>query len=134
LDFFLQPVSVLVNAMGINVDIISGATVIIQRNSDYIIFNAYWECIGIFSILIYSIIFFSFLIKTRIKNKVKAYIFVLGAFGTFLMNQLRIFLILYYYYSFGAQSNIFHSIIGELLFFTWILILIIITSYYIESN
>ena len=67
-------------------------------------------------------------------KRVKTYIFVLGALGTILMNLLRIFLILFYYYYFGAQSNIFHSFIGEVLFFSWILILIIITYYYIESR
>ena len=50
---------------------------------------------------------------------------IIGAVGTFFINVIRIFLIIYYGAFINVNLRLFHETIGEVLFIIWIVIFIL---------
>ena len=80
-----------------------------------------WACAGVHSLLLYILIILVFFKKTEISSFRKLTYFVIGLFGTYFVNVLRICSILLIMLNYGQQAGMtFHDNYGELFFFTWI--------------
>jgi thaumarchaeosortase len=99
-----------------------GLRVIGAGGSDFSVIVS-WSCAGIHSLFIYSFLILLFLRGTSISLKRKTGYVLVGAFGTFFVNVLRIVAIL----TAGLGGGIdvaarFHEFYGEFFFIAWVLI------------
>jgi thaumarchaeosortase len=84
-----------------------------------------WPCAGIQSLFIYSFLILLFLRGNNISLRKRIVYFVVGAFGTLLINIIRIVTILIAGLSGGGDiATRFHEFYGEFFFIAWILIYI----------
>ncbi len=80
-----------------------------------------WACAGVFSLLLYVLIIFIFFRRTKISGFRKLLYFIIGLFGTFFANVLRIYAIIMINLQSGRDAGIqFHNTYGELFGFGWI--------------
>jgi len=88
-----------------------------------------YECIGVFSALVFSIILVIVLIEDHSSLKVKLLASVVGVLGTFALNILRITFILLTDYFYGAEAGAnVHYIVGYALFSAWLVFFLYIYS------
>jgi len=92
-------------------------------SGDKLPYGAYvgWPCAGVHSLLLYVLIILVFFKRSEISGVRKVTYFIIGAFGTYFVNVLRIYGILITGLNYGdAAATVFHNTYGELFFFTWI--------------
>jgi len=83
----------------------------------------YWPCAGLHSLFIYTFVILLFIKDIKISPKTKLAYFLIGAFGTFIVNTLRISSICIIGINAGANAaQMFHTYYGELFFIGWILV------------
>jgi len=86
-----------------------------------------WACAGSQSIFLYALIMAVFLKKTSISAFRKLSFFIVGLFGTFFVNVLRIFSIIVIMIQQGNEAGmVFHNTYGELFSFVWIFLFILL--------
>jgi len=93
----------------------------IRGTTGYMNLLMYWPCVGILSMLIYSLIIIILMVKLEAPLKRKIMYAAVGAVGTFITNVLRIFMITYYVAYISVDIKIFHENIGEILFLVWVI-------------
>jgi len=93
----------------------------IRGTTGYMNLLMYWPCVGILSMLIYSLIIIILMVKLQAPFKRKIIYAGVGAVGTFITNILRIFMITYYVAYISVDIKIFHENIGEILFLVWVI-------------
>ena len=80
-----------------------------------------WACAGVHSLLLYVLIMFVFFKKTSISAFRKLLYFIIGLFGTFFVNVLRVYSIIIIMLQSGNDAGMnFHNTYGELYSFVWI--------------
>jgi thaumarchaeosortase len=85
--------------------------------------TVYWPCAGIQSLVIYSLVILLFLRGVNISFQKKIAYVLVGAFGTFFVNILRIVAIFMAGLSGGSGvAARFHEFYGEFFFIAWMLI------------
>ena len=85
-----------------------------------------WACAGVQSLLLYIVIIFVFFKKAEISSFRKLSYFVIGLFGTFFVNVLRVTSILLIMLNSGkAAGEAFHNTYGEMYSVIWILLFIL---------
>jgi exosortase/archaeosortase family protein len=86
-----------------------------------------WPCAGVHSMFLYILIMLVFFKRSEISGFRKLTYFVVGAIGTYFVNILRIFTYLFIYLNYDkATADLFHNSYGELYFFAWILLFILL--------
>jgi thaumarchaeosortase len=86
-----------------------------------------WACAGVYSLVLYVLIILVFFRRTNISGFRKLLYFVIGLFGTFFVNVLRIYAIIFMNLNYGKDAGmVFHNTYGELFGFTWIFAFIIL--------
>lgn len=100
----------------------------IRGTTGYMNLLMYWPCVGILSMLIYSLIIIILMVKLEATLKRKIIYAAVGAVGTFFTNILRIFSITYYVAYISVDIKIFHENIGEVLFLFWIIAFLMIVT------
>lgn len=86
-----------------------------------------WPCAGVHSLFLYIIIVLLLFKKSDISGFRKAIYFIIGAVGTYSVNVLRIVTYFVVLINQGREpALIFHNVYGELYFFTWILVFILL--------
>jgi thaumarchaeosortase len=86
-----------------------------------------WACAGSQSLFLYVLIMAVFLKKTSITAFRKLSFFIIGLFGTFFVNVLRIFAIVVIMIQQGNEAGmVFHNTYGELFSFMWIFLFILL--------
>jgi thaumarchaeosortase len=85
-----------------------------------------WPCAGVHSILLFILIISLFFKRSEIPSFRKAVYFIIGLFGTYFVNILRISTILIIGIQDSSAAKIFHDYYAELYFFTWIFAYIIL--------
>jgi len=133
LQFLMQPILMvtvfLLRAVGVRVDLVGYESLAVWGNKGFLFINMYWQCAGILSMTIYLLVIVILMVKLETSVLRKLIYVVLGAIGTFLINIIRIFLIIYYGAFIDINLRMFHESIGEVLFTIWIVIyLVTITS------
>lgn len=100
----------------------------IRGTTGYINLLMYWPCVGVLSMLIYSLIIVILMVKLEAPFKRKIIYAAVGAVGTFVTNILRIFMITYYVAYISVDIKIFHENIGEILFLVWVIAFLMIVT------
>ncbi len=98
----------------------SGNSLWVWGKNGFIILGINWPCVGVLSMLIYSLIIALLMIKLDAPFGRKLVYAIFGAIGTFAINILRIFAIVYYTAFISIDIKIFHELIGEALFLAWV--------------
>ena len=120
----LRSVSTMIIAFNLGSVAVSNNTMVLDGAHGTFSISVFWPSAGVHSIMIYSLIMFLFLIKIKTTNKRRAVYFAVGAFGTFLVNILRIFSLASYVLLVSADRESFeefHAVAGEILFLPWVL-------------
>ncbi|GBC74928.1 hypothetical protein HRbin06_00236 [archaeon HR06] len=128
--FILYSNSLLLSLFGAKTEIFGNIMEI--RGENFFRIRVFWPSAGIHSLIIYSFVMLGFLLRFPLKWKRKILYFTLGFLGTFFMNIVRIFLLSYYAAFIQADVKIweeFHSILGEILFLSWLVIYLTILSF-----
>ena len=86
-----------------------------------------WPCAGVQSLFLYVIIILLLFEKSGISRLRKIIYFIIGGIGTYFVNVMRIVTIFLIMVNQGtADAQVFHSVYGELYFFVWIFVYIIL--------
>jgi thaumarchaeosortase len=86
-----------------------------------------WACAGVFSLVLYVLIMLVFFKRTNISGFRKLLYFVIGLFGTFFANVLRIYVIIVIRLQSGRDAGmVFHNTYGELFGLIWIFAFILL--------
>ena len=102
---------------------VQGNAIAMQGSFGRVALAVFWPSAGIHSIIIYSLVMLTFLVKLDSLSKTGSILyFTLGLMGTFFINVLRVFLLSCYLAMAGASGfESFHGIAGEALFLPWVL-------------
>lgn len=91
-----------------------------------------WPCAGVHSLFLFTVIIMLFFKRSSISSLRKFIYFVVGAFGTYFVNVLRIvsiFVIMWNdgvdVFSWHLDASFFHNSVGELYFISWVFIYIL---------
>jgi len=139
LQVLMQPILAatvfLLRAAGVRVDLVGFDSLAVWGQKGFLFINMYWQCAGILSMTIYLLVIIILMVKLDTTVTRKLVFATLGAIGTFLVNIIRIFLIIYYGAVIDVNLRMFHESIGEVLFTVWIVIyLLTITAIEIRST
>ena len=86
-----------------------------------------WACAGVYSLLLYVLVMLIFFRRINISSSRKVSYFVIGLFGTFFANVLRVYSIIIVDLQYGqAAGTVFHNSYGELFGFGWIFLFILL--------
>jgi thaumarchaeosortase len=86
-----------------------------------------WACAGVFSLVLYVLIMLVFFKRTNISGFRKLLYFIIGLFGTFFANVLRIYFIIVIRLQSGRDAGMeFHNTYGELFGLIWIFVFILL--------
>jgi exosortase/archaeosortase family protein len=86
-----------------------------------------WACAGVQSLLLYVVIILVFFKKADISAFRKLAYFIIGLFGTFFVNVLRVFSIVLIMLNSGSEAGMtFHNTYGEMYSVIWILLFIML--------
>lgn len=124
-DDFAYLIARVLEILGLNVSVFfSGSVPILRLHSlaENVIDAAFvYECIGVYSALVFSIILVIILFEDPAHWKVKLLFSVVGIVVTFALNIVRVSIILLTDYFYGAEvgGNV-HIVIGYILFTVWI--------------
>ena len=130
---FAYLIQVILNAFGVkatvyfpnNLPIISFPT--IQGETITAVFN--WYCVGISSVLIFSIILVVLLIEEPSNPKSKIVWSLVGVSGVLALNVLRVLIIFITDYFYGAEvGGQIHYVIGYAIFITWLTVFLYLYS------
>jgi exosortase/archaeosortase family protein len=89
--------------------------------------NIAWACAGVQSLLLYVVIILVFFKKADISGFRKLAYFIIGLFGTFFVNVLRVFSIMIIMLNYGNEAGmIFHNTYGEIYSVIWIFLFILL--------
>jgi exosortase/archaeosortase family protein len=99
----------------------------IQGRTITVIFN--WYCVGVSSLLIFSIILVILLIEEHSNLKSRMIWSMIGISGILVLNVLRVVIILLTDYFYGAEvGGTIHYVIGYTIFITWLTIFLYLFS------
>jgi len=88
-----------------------------------------YECIGVYSALVFSIILVVILFEDPSDLKVRVAYSIAGVFGTFALNILRVTVIFLVDYFYGVEVGGFvHYVIGYILFTAWLVFFLYVYS------
>jgi exosortase/archaeosortase family protein len=86
-----------------------------------------WACAGVQSLMLFTLIILVFFKKSDLSAFRKLAYFIIGAFGTFFVNVLRVYsIVMVMLYEGRAAGMDFHDVYGELYAIIWILAYILV--------
>jgi thaumarchaeosortase len=97
-------------------------SLLVNGNKGFMTILIYWPSSGLVSMLIFSIVIAVIIIKMDIPVKRKVIYAGIGALGTFMVNVIRVSMIVSYVMFISLDVEAFHEVIGEILFLIWIVI------------
>jgi thaumarchaeosortase len=86
----------------------------------------FWPSSGVVSMIVYSLVIVVLMVKLDAPRRRKALYAAIGAVGTYLVNVIRITLIVLYVTYISLDVETFHESIGEVLFIVWIFIFLLV--------
>jgi len=126
LQILMQPILavtvLMLRAVGVKVDLVGCESLAVWGQKGFLFINMYWQCAGILSMTIYLLVIVILMVKLQTSVRRKLVYAALGAVGTFFVNIVRIFLIIYYGAFIDVNLRMFHESVGEVLFTIWIVI------------
>jgi thaumarchaeosortase len=132
LQVLMQPILaitvLLLTAANVRVELVGVDNLAVWGQKGFLFINMYWQCAGILSMTIYLLVILILMIKLHTSLTRKLIYAAFGALGTFFVNIIRIFLIIYYGAFIDVNLRMFHESIGEVLFTIWIVIYLLIVT------
>ncbi|MBS7650116.1 MAG: exosortase/archaeosortase family protein [Candidatus Bathyarchaeia archaeon] len=132
LQFMMKPILAitvfLLRSVGVRIDYLGGETLAVWGNKGFLLIEIYWQCAGVLSMVIYFLVIIILMLKLQTSTFKKLVYACFGAIGTFFVNIIRIFLIIYYGAYIDVNLRMFHESIGEVLFTIWIIIYLLIVT------
>lgn len=132
LQILMQPILAvtvfMLRAVGVKVDLVGCESLAVWGQKGFLFINMYWQCAGILSMTIYLLVIVILMVKLQTSVRRKLVYAALGAVGTFFVNIVRIFLIIYYGAFIDVNLRMFHESIGEVLFTVWIVIYLLVVT------
>jgi thaumarchaeosortase len=132
LQVLMQPILaitvLLLTAANVRVELVGCDNLAVWGQKGFLYINMYWQCAGILSMTIYLLVILILMIKLHTSLTRKLIYAAFGALGTFFVNIIRIFLIIYYGAFIDVNLRMFHESIGEVLFTIWIVIYLLIVT------
>ncbi|MGQ9542941.1 MAG: exosortase/archaeosortase family protein [Candidatus Bathyarchaeia archaeon] len=132
LQIMVQPILAitvfLLRVVNVRVDYFGGESLAVWGNKGFLLIEIYWQCAGILSMIIYFLVIVILMLKLQTSVSRKLVYAFLGAVGTFFVNILRIFLIIYYGAFIDVNLRMFHESIGEVLFTVWIIFYLLLVT------
>jgi thaumarchaeosortase len=132
LQVLMQPILtitvLLLTAANVRVELVGCDNLAVWGQKGFLFINMYWQCAGILSMTIYLLVILILMIKLHTSLTRKLIYAAFGAIGTFFINIIRIFLIIYYGAFIDVNLRMFHESIGEVLFTIWIVIYLLIVT------
>jgi exosortase/archaeosortase family protein len=115
----------IVKLVGVNANVYSSSSIPIigfkSLSGNPVLTSFAYECLGIYSTLVFSIIFVIVLYEDPSSWKVRLFASVIGVLGTFALNILRVAIILLTDFFYGAEAGAtVHYIIGYVIFSAWL--------------
>jgi thaumarchaeosortase len=92
----------------------------------FITLAIFWPSSGVVSMIVYSLVIVVLMVKLEAPRKRKLIYATIGAAGTYLVNVIRITLIVLYVTFISLDVEAFHQSIGEVLFISWIFIYLLV--------
>jgi len=119
--------------LGVNADLSYSSSIpVLEFTSlpgNFVVTSLAYECLGVFSALVFSIILVIVLVEDPSDWKVKLLASIIGVIGTFALNIVRVTIILLTDYFYGAEAGAtVHYIIGYALFSAWLVFFLILYS------
>lgn len=118
--YFVRVFSFLLSAVGLTVEVLNPYVILVHTSERAVPMAFEGGCIGVYSLLIFSIILVAIMIETSSSNRTKLLWSIAGLVGIFIVNILRLFIVLlsisFYGYDIGQQV---HKVIGYILFLSW---------------
>jgi exosortase/archaeosortase family protein len=119
--------------LGINASVYHASSIPILRfislSGNFVATSFIYECIGVFSVLVFSIILVIVLFEDPSGLRVRLLASVIGVLGTFALNIIRVTIIFLTDYFYGAEAGAtVHYVIGYGLFSAWIVFFLYIYS------
>jgi len=119
--FFANLIVGILKILGISVTNGSQGIITLQTWNGPLPLLIIWNCVGVDSMFIFSIILVVLLFEDSSKIKTKLLWSFIGIFGTFLVNIIRVTLIFLTDYYLGSEAGgRFHYTAGYILFFAWL--------------
>ncbi len=132
LQVLMQPILaitvLMLTAANVRVELVGCDNLAVWGQKGFLFINMYWQCAGILSMTIYLLVILILMIKLKTSLTRKLIYAAFGALGTFFVNIIRIFLIIYYGAFIDVNLRMFHESIGEVLFTIWIVIYLLIVT------
>jgi exosortase/archaeosortase family protein len=134
---FLSDIAYLIanilRVLGINASVYHASSIPILRfislSGNFVATSFIYECIGVFSVLVFSIILVIVLFEDPSGLRVRLLASVIGVLGTFALNIIRVTIIFLTDYFYGAEAGAtVHYVIGYGLFSAWIVFFLYIYS------
>ncbi|UCC33970.1 MAG: exosortase/archaeosortase family protein, partial [Candidatus Bathyarchaeota archaeon] len=126
---YVQFIVVILNMMGFGAETRPPDAIMLQTVEGGLILGFVWECVGVNSMLLFSILLVVTLFEESARLRTKFLWAVVGFLGVFLMNVIRLVIIfvadIFYGSSVGGQI---HYFIGYVLFISWLVIFLYLFS------
>ncbi len=133
--YFVQANVWLVTALDLGTAVARDNVMFLRGDYGSMALQVFWPSAGVHSIIIFSLVIGAFMLKLNIPRNRKAIYFVIGIFGTIIVNLIRIFSLSWYALKVTTDPvawEEYHKIAGEIMFLPWlfafILIVILIES------
>ena len=120
---FVSLIAAILRTLGVGVKTYHPNFIELQTSKGSILTEFVWGCVGVYSILIFSIILVIVLFEEPTRLKTRILWSVIGILGTLFVNIIRITIIYLadYFYGFEVGGQV-HYFIGYALFITWLAI------------
>jgi len=115
----------LITVTGIGTSIAQNNLLLLYGDHGPFALQVFWPSAGVHSIIIYSLVMTTFLLKMNIEMKKKIIYFILGVVGTIIANMIRIFFLSMFALKISTNPikfEEFHSVAGEIIFVPWLII------------
>jgi len=106
--------------------LLQGNKLYLWGEQGFITLAIFWPSSGVVSMIVYSLVIIVLMVKLDAPRKRKLVYAAIGAAGTYLVNVIRITLIILYVTYISLDVEAFHQSIGEVLFIAWIFIYLLL--------
>lgn len=122
LPHFVYFITLILRTFGVNVTSRYPNTITFHTGTENINVPIAWECVGAYSALVFSTILVVIMFEEQARRKTKISWSAMGIIGTFIINIIRILMIVlaYRYYGYELAWTIHNFIGGYVLFFAWL--------------
>jgi len=119
---FVYFLALILRTLGVNAEARYPNIITFHASSGNVNVPIAWECVGAYSTLVFSTILVIIMFEEQAKLKTKVLWSAIGIIGTFIINIIRILMIVLTYRYYGSElARAFHdSLGGYLLFFAWL--------------